>query len=84
MVLYEDVIDELISEEVIDISEVEDIAGAGESKQKAVYILRKIERLLDCGVTENFYRLLTILDRHGGDVAVLATRIRKRLVAAGV
>jgi len=72
----------LISEEIIDFSEEQEIAHTIGAKQKAMYILRKISRSLDGGVTQSFDRLLCVLEECGGDVTQLVSQIREELIAA--
>ena len=65
----------LVSTGIITIDEEEEIMSIATSKDKALFVLRKIARSLEAGVTQSFYTLLTIMKRHGGDVAVLADQI---------
>ena len=74
----------LISEEIIDFSEEQEIAHIIESKQKAMYILRKIGRSLDGGVMQSFDRLLCVLEGCGGDVTLIVSQIREELIAASM
>ena len=65
----------LVSTGIITVDEEEEIMSITTSKEKASFVLRKIARSLEAGVTQSFCTLLTIMKGHGGDVAVLANRI---------
>ena len=67
--------DQLVSEEIITFDEEEEIASIPTSKEKASFVLRKIARSLEAGITRSYYALLTIMQNHGGDVAVLASQL---------
>jgi len=69
----------LVSNEIITVDEEEEIASIPTSKEKASFVLRKIARSLEAGVTQSFYTLLAIMKKHGGDVAVLADQIISNL-----
>ena len=66
---------QLVSEEIITFDEEEEIASIPTSKEKASFVLRKIARSLEAGITRSYYALLTIMKDHGGDVAVLASQL---------
>ena len=66
---------QLVSEEIITFDEEEEIASIPISKEKASFVLRKIARSLEAGITRSYYALLTIMKDHGGDVAVLASQL---------
>ena len=65
----------LVSNEIITIDEEEEIASIPTSKEKASFVLRKIARSLEVGITNSYYTLLTLMQNHGGDVAVLASQL---------
>ena len=66
---------QLVSNEIITIDEEKEIASIPISKEKASFVLRKIARSLEVGITNSYYTLLTIMKSHGGDVAVLASQL---------
>ena len=65
----------LVSNEIITMEEEEEIASIPTSKEQASFVLRKIARSLEAGITYSYYTLLTIMKSHGGDVAVLASQL---------
>ena len=65
----------LVSTGIITVDEEEEIMNITTSKEKASFVLRKIARSLEAGVTQSFYTLLRIMKKHDGDVAILADRI---------
>ena len=65
----------LVSTGIITVDEEEEIMSITLSREKASFVVRKIARSLEAGVTQSFYTLLTIMKGHGGDVAILADQI---------
>ena len=65
----------LVTTGIISVDEEEEIESIPTSKEKASFVLRKIARSLEAGLTNSFNTLLAIMRRHGGDVAVLADQI---------
>ena len=70
----------LISSRIITIDDEEEIKSIAKSKDKASFVLRKIARSLEVGLTQSFNKLLTIMEEHGGDAAILSTEIQSKLV----
>ena len=70
---------QLISTRIITIGDEEEIASIARSLDKAVFVLRKVAHSLEAGVTRSFLTLLTIMEEHHGDAAVVATDIRKEM-----
>ena len=70
----------LISLRMITVDDDEEIKGITRTKDKASFVLKKISRSLEVGLTRSFYKLLTIMEEHGGDAAILATEIQNELV----
>ena len=68
-------LNQLVCEEIITFDEEEEIASIPTSTKKASFVLRKIARSLEAGITCSYYALLTIMKNHGGDVAVLASQL---------
>ena len=58
----------------------EKIKCIARGKDKASSVLREIGQSLEVGINESFFNLLTIMDEHGGDAAVLASIILNELV----
>ena len=69
----------LISARIITVGDDEEIRSIARTKEKAMFVLRKVAHSLDASVTESFYKLLTILEEHGSDAGVVAAEIRKEL-----
>jgi len=69
----------LISARIITIGDDEEIKSITRTQEKATFVLRKVAYSLNAGVTESFYKLLSIMDDHGGDAHVMATEIRNEL-----
>ena len=70
---------DLISASIITIGDSEEIAAITKSKDRASFVLDKVARSLEVGITCSFYSLLTIMDVYGGDVTILATEIKDAL-----
>ena len=70
----------LISQRIITVDDDEEIKGIARSKDKASFVLRKIVQSLEVGLIQSFHKLLTIMEEHGGDAAILATEIQNELV----
>jgi len=69
----------LISTRIITVGDDEEIKSIARTQEKATFVLRKVAHSLNAGVTESFYKLLSIMDEHGGDVRVVATEIQNQL-----
>ena len=70
---------QLISTRMITVSDDEEIRSIARSKDKALFVLRKVAHSLKAGVTQSFFTLLVIMEEHGSDAAVVATVIRKEM-----
>jgi len=71
---------QLISSRIITVDDDEEIKGITRSKDKASFVLRKVARSLEVGLTQSFQKLLIIMEEHGGDAAILASEIKNELV----
>jgi len=69
----------LVTAQIIDFEDEEEISSKPTSKQKAVYVCHKIAGSLEAGYTDKFYQLLTIMEEYGGDVAKLAFEMKTSL-----
>lgn len=75
----QNIITQLISVNIITIGDSEEIESIARTKEKAIFVLRKVAHSLDAGITESFYKLLTIMGDHKGDARILATEIQQEL-----
>lgn len=70
---------ELISAEIITIGDSDEIDIIARQSEKASYVLKKIARSINAGITRSFYQLLKVMEDYGGDVATLASDIKRAL-----
>ena len=70
---------QLVTERIITIGDDEEITSMKRSQEKASFVLRIIAKSLQAGITHSFYVLLGIMEKYGGDVALLANDIRRAL-----
>jgi len=75
----QNVASQLISAKIITVDDDEEIKSIVRSKEKATFVLRKVAHSLEVGITQSFYTLLTIMEQHGSDAAVVATAIREEM-----
>ena len=59
--------------------DAEEIDQITRPTEKITYVLKKIARSLQCGITNSFNALLQIMEKYGGDIAELASNIRNDL-----
>jgi len=75
-----EIVYKLISSRIITADDEEEIQSKPRSKEKASFVLKKITRSLEVGITQSFSKVLAIMEEHEGDVAMLATEIKSELV----
>ncbi|XP_065902901.1 uncharacterized protein [Dysidea avara] len=75
----QDIVYKLISSNIITTDDDEEIKSITRSKDKASFVLRKVARSLEVGLTQSFYKLLMIMEERKGDAAILAIEIKSEL-----
>ena len=73
------ILPQLVAERIISIDDEEEITSMKRSQEKASFVLRIIAKSLQASITHSFYVLLVIMEKYGGDVALLANDIRQAL-----
>lgn len=72
-------INELIAANIINFDDGEEIKGLPREKDKASFVLNRVAKSLQAGVTDDFYSLLRIMKKYEGVVAKIATKLEKDL-----
>ena len=69
------IINELISANIISFDDSEEIKSLSREKDKALFVLNKVAKSLKVDVTDDFYSLLRIMEDYPGTVAKVANKI---------
>ena len=70
----------LVSARILSLDDSEEITSKTRSTEKASYILNRVAKSLEIGITFSFYTLLGVLEEEGGDVTLLVNEIKKALI----
>ena len=73
------ILNKLISENIITFEDTEEIKDLPKSQDKALFVLNIVARSLKAGITDDFYKLLNIMEEYEGAVAKVANKIREGL-----